>query len=52
MTGNQIAVRGRERFLDAEVPSITAGNRHFAQGRQVNRTADYSKGYLADMHLV
>ena len=41
----------RSRWLCAKVPSFSAGNRHFAQGRQVSRIADYTKAELADMHL-
>ena len=36
----------------AEVPSFRAGNRHFAQERQVSRMANCPNAKLADIHLV
>ena len=39
------------KWLCAKVPRFCAGNRHFAQGRQISSMAVYTKAELADMHL-
>ena len=41
----------RSRWRCVKIPSFRTGNRHFAQGRQVSRMAEYTKAELANMYL-